>query len=147
MTYNLAARAAETSQAKGEKTSYSREKGLEIFQEVYGEAAVNGLKVYIDSDDFGVETARWANDFAFGPVWARDGLERKMRSCAVLGMLIALRQSEEICYHTKMGLANGLTREEIEEVLYSTVPYCGLPAANVAKAAMNKAFMELDGTA
>ena len=43
-----------------------------------------------------------------------------------------------------MGLANGLTRQEIEEVLYTTIPYCGLPAANVAKAAMRKAFNELD---
>lgn len=124
--------------------SYSREKGLGIFQDVYGEAATNGLKAYMETDDFGVEYSKWATDFAFGTVWARDGLERKMRSCAVLGMMIALRQSDEIRYHTKMGLANGLTRQEIEEVLYSTVPYCGLPAANVAKAAMKQAFEEID---
>lgn len=59
-------------------------------------------------------------------------------------MLVALRQSEEICYHTKVGLANGLARVEIEEVFYSTVHYCGLPAANVANAAIKKAFIELD---
>jgi alkylhydroperoxidase/carboxymuconolactone decarboxylase family protein YurZ len=69
-----------------------------------------------------------------------------MRSCAVLGILIALRQFDEISYHTKMGIANGLTRKEIEEALYSSVPYCGLPATNVAKAALKKAFAELDGT-
>jgi alkylhydroperoxidase/carboxymuconolactone decarboxylase family protein YurZ len=124
--------------------SYSREKGLEIFQDVYGEAAADGLKAYIAGDDFGVEYAKWSTDFAFGTVWASDGIERKMRSCAVLGMMIALRQSDEIRYHTKMGLANGLTRKEIEEILYSAVPYCGLPAANVAKAAMKQAFSELD---
>lgn len=124
--------------------SYSREKGLQIFGEVYGDEAANGLKAYMETDDFGVEYAKWSTDFAFGTVWTRDGIERKMRSCAVLGMMIALRQSDEIYYHTKMGLANGLTRQEIEEVLYTTIPYCGLPAANVAKAAMRKAFNELD---
>jgi alkylhydroperoxidase/carboxymuconolactone decarboxylase family protein YurZ len=127
--------------------SYSREKGLEIFGDVYGDAAAKGLEGYLGSNDFGVEYAKWATDFAFGTVWAREGLERKMRSCAVLGMMIALRQSDEIAYHTKMGIANGLTRQEIEEILYSTVPYCGLPAANVAKAAMKQAFQELDAAA
>ncbi len=127
--------------------SYSREKGLAIFGEVYGEAAAQGLATYMESDDFGVEYAKWSTDFAFGTVWAREGIERKLRSCAVLGMMIALRQSDEIAYHTKMGLANGLTRQEIEEILYTAVPYCGLPAANVAKAAMKKAFRELDAAA
>ena len=125
--------------------STSRERGLELFGEVYGPAAVEGLKAYMATDDFGVEYAKWSTDFAFGTVWAREGIERKLRSCAVLGMMIALRQSDEIRYHTKMALANGLTRAEIEEVLYTTVPYCGLPAANVAKAAMKQAFAELDG--
>lgn len=122
----------------------SRKKGLAIFRDVYGDEAVAGLEAYMETDDFGVEYAKWSTDFAFGTVWARDALERKMRSCAVLGMMIALRQSDEIRYHTKMGIANGLTRAELEEVLYSAVPYCGLPAANVAKAAMKQAFKELD---
>ncbi len=123
----------------------TRKKGLQIFEEVYGQEAASGMKAYIEtSSEFGVEYAKWANDFAFGTVWAREGIERKMRSCAVLGMMIALRQSTEIKYHTRMGLANGLTRQEIEEVLYTTVPYVGLPAANVAKAAMLEAFRELD---
>jgi 4-carboxymuconolactone decarboxylase len=124
--------------------SEPRETGLAIFREVYGDAATQGLESYIASDAFGAEYAKWSIDFAFGTVWARDALERKMRSCAVLGMMIALRQHDEIRYHTRMGLANGLTRAEIEEVLYSAVPYCGLPAANVAKAAMLQAFSELD---
>ncbi len=122
-----------------------RETGLAIFREVHGDAAADGLERYIASDAFGVEQARWSTDFAFGTVWARDGLERKLRSCAVLGMMIALRQSDEIYYHTRMGLANGLSRGEIEEVLYAAVPYCGLPAVNVAKTAMLRAFKELDG--
>jgi 4-carboxymuconolactone decarboxylase len=121
-----------------------RETGLQIFEEIYGKPAAEGLEQYMASDDFGVEHARWSTDFVFGQVWSRAGMERKMRSCVVLGMLIALRQSDEIKYHTRMGLANGLTRQEIEEVLLTAVPYAGLPAANVAKAAMLEAFRELE---
>jgi 4-carboxymuconolactone decarboxylase len=125
----------------------NRERGIQIFEEVYGKKQADGLRAYIEnSDEFGVEHAKWSMDFAFGTVWARDGLERKMRSLAVLGMMIGLRQYDEIKYHTKMGTANGLTKTEIEEVLYSTIPYCGLPAANVAKAAMLDAFKELEAT-
>ncbi len=122
----------------------TRATGLKIFGEVYGEAAAQAAGQHLQGDAFGVDQARWALDFAFGTVWARDGIERKMRSAAVLGMLIALRQADEIGYHTKMGLANGLTRRELEEILLSSVPYCGLPAANVAKAAMLAVFKELD---
>lgn len=124
--------------------SEAREKGLAIFRDVYGEDAARGVQDYMTSGAFGAQHAAWSVDFAFGTVWSREGLERRMRSCAVLGMMIALRQSDEIRYHTKMGIANGLTRTEIEEILYSTIPYCGLPAANIAKAAMLQAFSELD---
>ena len=123
--------------------AYSREKGLEIFEDVYGPKAAEGLKAYLQTDDFGVECARWSAEFCFGEIWSRDALERKLRSCVVLGMMIALRQKEEIRYHTKMGMANGLTKTEIEEVLYTAIPYCGLPASNIARAAMKEAFAEL----
>lgn len=125
----------------------AREKGLALFRDVYGDAATEGLKSHMETSDFGVEQAKWATDFCFGTVWSRDGISRKLRSVAVLGMMIGLRQSDEIYYHTKMGIANGLTRTEIEEILYSAVPYCGLPAVNIAKAAMKKAFAELDAPA
>lgn len=120
------------------------EKGLALFEEIYGPEMAQGLARHLETDGFGVEIARWSNDFSFGTVWSSDALERKLRSCVVLGMMIALRQSDEIRHHTKMGLANGLTRKEIEEVLYTAVPYCGFPATNVAKASMLAAFKELD---
>ncbi|MDE2303741.1 MAG: carboxymuconolactone decarboxylase family protein [Sphingomonadales bacterium] len=122
--------------------SDEREKGIALFREVYGDEAADGMAHYLESTDFGVEIARWTADFCFGKVWTRGGLERRMRSCVVLGMMIALRQESEIGYHTRMGLANGLTPAEIEEILYTTVPYCGFPAANGAKAAMRKVLDE-----
>jgi alkylhydroperoxidase/carboxymuconolactone decarboxylase family protein YurZ len=66
-------------------------------------------------------------------------MARKLRSCVVLGMLIAGGHHDEIRFHTKMGTANGLTRDEFEEIFLTTIPYCGFPAANVAKAAMLEA--------
>lgn len=121
-----------------------RERGIEFFGTVLGEANVPGLREHIDSADFGKECAKWAADFAFGTVWTRAGLDRKMRSCAVLGMLIALRQTDEIKYHTRIALSNGLTVREIEEVLYLSIPYAGFPAANSAKQAMIEVLRETE---
>jgi 4-carboxymuconolactone decarboxylase len=126
--------------------SQEREKGLKIFEEVYGEEMARGIAAFIASaHEFGVKQAEWALDWSFGSVWAREGLERKLRSCAVLGMLIGLRAHDEIRFHTKMAIANGLTRHELEEIFYTAIPYAGFPAANFAKAAMLEAFAELDG--
>ncbi len=125
--------------------SRQREEGLALFGEVYGQDMAQGISSYIDAGEgFGVKQAEWTLDWSFGSVWTRDALERKMRSCAVLGMLIALRATDEIKAHTKMGIANGLTRQELEEIFYTAIPYAGFPAANVAKAAMLSAFAELD---
>lgn len=122
-------------------------RGREIFAEVYGEEMAAGMQQHIESGVFGADLARYANDFAFGTIWAREGIERKLRSCAVLGMVIALRQFDEIGYHVKMGLKNGLTLAEIEEVLVTAIPYCGIPAAQTAKAAMLTALKDIDGHA
>lgn len=65
-----------------------------------------------------------------------------MRSCVTLGMLIALGAEKEIKYHTRMGLANGLTPREIEEIYYTSIPYCGLPVSNIAKVAILEALTE-----
>jgi alkylhydroperoxidase/carboxymuconolactone decarboxylase family protein YurZ len=125
------------------------ENGLKIFRDVYGDDQADGLRAFTESGEgFGVKQAEWSMEWAFGSVWTREEqLPRKMRSLAVLGMVIGLRSFEEIRYHTKMGIANGLTRQEIEEVFYSTIPYCGFPIANTAKAAMLAAFKDLDEAA
>ncbi|MBV1686775.1 carboxymuconolactone decarboxylase family protein [Novosphingobium sp. G106] len=123
------------------------EKGLKLFGEVYGEEQANGLREYVggDSDGFGKLQAQWAMEWAFGTIWTReDQLSRKMRSCAVLGMVIGLGTYEEIKYHTKMGTANGLTKDEIQEIYYSAIPYCGLPKSNIAKAAIIAGYKELE---
>jgi 4-carboxymuconolactone decarboxylase len=122
------------------------EKGIKIFGEVYGEDQADSLRSYVGKGEgFGVLQAQWSMEWAFGTVWAREEqLSRKMRSCAVLGMVVALGTYDEIKMHTKMGTANGLTKEEIQEIYYSAIPYCGLPRSNTAKAAMQEGFREIE---
>ena len=123
----------------------SYEAGLKLFTEIYGEAAAAGTQAAaLNTELFGSEQSRWTIEFAFGEIWTRPGLERKLRSCVVLGMLIAARQAEEIKYHTKMGMKNGLSRTELEEIFYTALPYVGFPAAQSAKRAMLEAFAELE---
>lgn len=122
-----------------------RERGIGFFGDVLGQELSEGLGETIGSSDFGKECATWSADFAFGTVWTRPGLERKLRSCVVLGMLMALRQTDELKYHARIALSNGLTVCEIEEVLYLSVPYAGFPAANSARQAMIAALREVDG--
>lgn len=120
-------------------------KGVALFREVHGDALADGMEAYIAAGEgFGVEQARWTADFAFGRVWVRGGMDRKSRSCAVLGMLIAQGAFEEIKYHTRMGMKNGLTRTELEEIFYTSIPYCGFPASATAKKAMLEVFAEID---
>lgn len=118
-------------------TDTPREKGLALFAEIYGEDMARGTRERIEQGGgFGDEQSRWTIDFAFGEVWTREAMERRMRSATVLGMLIAQRAHDEIRYHTRMALRNGVTRQEIEEIFYTAIPYCGFPAAQAAKKAM-----------
>ena len=70
--------------------------------------------------------------YAWGEIWARPGLDRKTRSCITLTALVALNKPEELEMHVRAALRNGLTPEEIGEVLLQCAVYCGVPAANAA---------------
>jgi 4-carboxymuconolactone decarboxylase len=76
----------------------------------------------------------------YATVWARPGLQARDRSLITLAMLIALRQTEELRPHAKLALTNGVTREEIEEIVAHASAYAGFPAALSAKAAISKAL-------
>lgn len=121
------------------------EAGLAIFADVYGTEMAEGCRKAAQSgNDFDSLHVKWSMELPFGQVWTReDKLSRRDRSLTVLGMMVGARNFEETKYHVKMGIANGLTRAEIEEVFFSSIPYCGFPAANLAKSAMIEAFAEL----
>ena len=121
------------------------EKGLALFADIYGpDMAESCRKAASSENDFNALHVKWSMELPFGQVWTReDKLSRRDRSLAVLGMCIGQRSFDEIRYHTIMGVTNGLSRAEIEEVFLSAIPYCGFPAANTAKAAMLEGFKAL----
>ena len=71
-------------------------------------------------------------EHAMGMIWARPGLSRRDRSLLTIGILIALRAEDQLRGHIPIGLTNGLTREEIAEILYHATVYAGYPAAMTA---------------
>jgi 4-carboxymuconolactone decarboxylase len=80
--------------------------------------------------------------YAWGSVWTRDGLDRRTRSCITLAIVTTLRAHEEVEMHVRGALRNGVTREEIGEVLLHTAVYAGLPAANAALAIAQRVLEE-----
>lgn len=106
------------------------EQGMRVRREVLGDAHVDraeGKKSELTADfqDF-------LTRYAWGEVWDRPGLDRRSRSVATLAALVALRAENEIAMHVRAALRNGLTPEEIGEVILHTALYAGLPAANAA---------------
>ena len=85
------------------------------------------------SGEFGAYMGRLAFDNVFASLWTRPGLDRRSRSLVTLGILIALRATEELRFHIPAALRNGLSRKEIEEVIYHASGYAGFPAAASAR--------------
>ncbi|ONG49516.1 gamma carboxymuconolactone decarboxylase [Pseudoroseomonas deserti] len=102
------------------------EKGLEVRRAVLGAEYVDGG--IAKADDFMMAFQRITTEWCWGYAWTREGLDRKTRSLLNLAMLTALGRTPEIKLHTKGALANGVTVEEIKEVLLHATVYCGIPA-------------------
>ena len=81
------------------------------------------------ASDFFAPMQEVVSEHCFGNVWRREGLDLKTRSLVTLAMLTALGRSHEIAIHTRGALANGVTREEIRELMIHAHLYCGLPLA------------------
>ena len=82
--------------------------------------------------------------YAWGEIWTRPGLDRKTRSCVTLTALVALGHHDELAMHVRAALRNGLTGDEIKEVLLQCAIYCGVPAANSAFAVAQRVLADLD---
>ncbi len=82
--------------------------------------------------------------YAWGDVWSRPGLDRRTRSMLTLALLAALGHDTELALHVRGAVTNGVTREEISEVLLHTAVYAGVPAANSALAVAGRVLDELD---
>lgn len=82
--------------------------------------------------------------YAWGEIWARPGLSRQIRSMLTIGMMIALDRPDELRLHLRAALNNGVSRDEIQEVLLQSAIYCGVPAANSAFHAAEEVFAQID---
>ena len=105
-------------------------RGLKNRKEVLGEAHVE--RSFATADDFTRPYQDLITEYCWGAVWDRPGLPRKTRSLLNIAMLTALNREEEFKLHVRAAFRNGVTRDEIREVLLQTAIYCGVPAANSA---------------
>ncbi|MDX6237735.1 MAG: 4-carboxymuconolactone decarboxylase [Kribbellaceae bacterium] len=107
-----------------------RQLGMSVRREVLGDGHVDRAVRAVDevTADFQDLITR----YAWGDVWSRPGLSRQTRSCITLAMLAALHHDDELAMHVRAAIRNGVTREEIVEVLLQVAVYAGVPAANRA---------------
>ena len=118
------------------------EKGLEIRKSVLGKEYVeNSIRT---ADDFNRPMQELTTEYCWGYVWGREGLDRKTRSMLNLAMISALNRPHELKIHVKGALKNGVTRDEIREVLMQVAIYCGVPAGVDSFRIAREAFAELD---
>jgi 4-carboxymuconolactone decarboxylase len=114
--------------------------GLQTRREVLGADYVD--KAIASVDGFNEEFTELLNTYCWNDIWNRPGLPRKSRSILNLGMLVALGKEHELKLHINGALNNGLTKDEIKEVLLQTAIYCGVPAAVVAFRAAREVFRD-----
>ncbi|HVM77416.1 MAG TPA: carboxymuconolactone decarboxylase family protein [Stellaceae bacterium] len=119
--------------------------GLKMRMKVLGEAHVK--RSLGEVDDFNRDLQQIVTGFAWGQIWTRPGLSLRERSILNLGMLTALNRPHEFKVHVRGALNNGLTRDEIREVLIQTAVYCGFPAAIEAFRLAREVFKDIDGKA
>ena len=106
------------------------ERGMEVRREVLGDDHVD--RAIRSTTDLTADFQSLVTRYAWGEIWTRPGLDRRTRSCIMLTALIALNRPDELEMHLHAALRNGLTAEEIREVLLHSAVYCGVPAANSA---------------
>ena len=117
-----------------------RAKGYQVLRELLPGLLPDGDDVDIRDGRFGDELLEIGVDNVFGALWGREGLSRRDRSLVTLGILIALRATDELKSHVRIARTNGLTEDEIAEVIYHSSGYAGFPAANSACTAAREAL-------
>jgi 4-carboxymuconolactone decarboxylase len=116
------------------------EAGMRVRREVLGDAHVD--RATERATDFTREFQELITRYAWGEIWTRPGLDRRTRSCITLTALVAGGQLDELALHVRAARRNGLTEDEIKEVLLQCAIYCGVPAANSAFAVAQRALAE-----
>jgi 4-carboxymuconolactone decarboxylase len=118
------------------------QRGLEIRKSVLGAEFVE--KSIASADDFNMPMQRLVTEYCWGAVWGRDELPRKIRSMLNLAMISALNRPHELKMHVAGALRNGVSKDEIREVLLQVAIYCGVPAAVDAFRVAREAFADME---
>jgi 4-carboxymuconolactone decarboxylase len=118
------------------------EQGMAVRRAVLGDAHVDrSLK---NKNEFNQEFQDLITRYAWGEIWTRPGLPRHSRSLIAIATLVALNRTEELRLHIRAAFHNGVTRDEVKEVLLQAAIYCGVPAANSAFHTAEAVFAEMD---
>jgi 4-carboxymuconolactone decarboxylase len=121
----------------------SHDEGMKTRREVLGDAHVD--RAVEGTTELTAEFQDLLTRYAWGEIWTRPGLDRRTRSAITLTALVALGHQHELELHLRAALRNGLTRDEIKEVLLQCAIYCGVPAANSAFAIAQRVLAEEAG--
>jgi 4-carboxymuconolactone decarboxylase len=108
----------------------AHERGMKVRREVLGDDHVDAAAAR--TTDLTADFQDLITRYAWGEIWARPGLDRRTRSCMTLIALVALNRMDELAMHVRAARRNGLTPDEIKEVLLHRAIYCGVPAAHAA---------------
>jgi 4-carboxymuconolactone decarboxylase len=125
-------------------TDDAYERGMKVRREVLGDAHVDAA--IERTTDFTADFQDYITRSVWGGIWARPGLDRRMRSAITLTALVATGREGELAMHVRAALRNGLSADEIKEILLQVGAYCGVPAANGAFA-IAQAVLSEEGVA
>jgi 4-carboxymuconolactone decarboxylase len=130
-------------QRRGEEVSNEKfERGLALRKQVLGAEYVE--KSMATADSFSMPMQELSTEYCWGHVWTRPGLALRDRSLINIAMISALNRPHELKLHVKAALNNGLSRDEIREVILQVAVYCGVPAGIDSTRIAREAFAELD---
>jgi 4-carboxymuconolactone decarboxylase len=120
-------------------------KGMEVRRAVLGAAHVDRAQANLN--ELNSEFQDFITRYAWGEIWTRPGLPRHTRSLLTIAMMVALNREEELKLHLRAASNNGVSRDEIKEVLLQAAVYCGVPAANSAFHMAQEVFKQMDEAA
>jgi len=107
-----------------------KQRGMKVRRKVLGDAHVE--RAIASTTPFTADFQDLLTRFAWGEIWSRPGLDHRTRSCITIAMLVPLGREEELALHLRAALNNGVTADEVKEILLQAAVYCGVPAANAA---------------
>ena len=121
-------------------TDERRDEGMKVRREVLGDEHVD--RATAGTSDFTADFQDLITRYVWGEIWTRPGLDRQTRSCVTLAVLVALGRDEELALHVRAARRNGVSADEIKEVLLQCAIYAGVPAANNAFAIAQRVLEE-----